>query len=119
MPVLHIKPSSRASQARVLSNVDEISDQRKRYRVFPQIDLCQPYFNRLPWCYLPGKFDPADFALELAHKDVGLALEVGREFDVPMRLGNLVLEEMTEALNHGWQRRDSRSAMLLQAVVAL
>jgi 3-hydroxyisobutyrate dehydrogenase len=71
-------------------------------------------FDTMSRQYLPGKFDPADFALELAHKDVGLALEVGREFDVPMRLGNLVLEEMTEALNRGWQRRDSRSAMLLQ-----
>jgi 3-hydroxyisobutyrate dehydrogenase len=31
-----------------------------------------------------------------------------------MRLANLTLEEMTEALNRGWGQRDSRSAMLLQ-----
>jgi 3-hydroxyisobutyrate dehydrogenase len=31
-----------------------------------------------------------------------------------MRVANLVLEEMTEALNRGWADRDSRSPMLLQ-----
>jgi hypothetical protein len=31
-----------------------------------------------------------------------------------MRLANLTLEEMTEALNRGWAERDSRVAMLLQ-----
>jgi 3-hydroxyisobutyrate dehydrogenase-like beta-hydroxyacid dehydrogenase len=64
--------------------------------------------------YLPGRFDPPDFALALARKDVSLALEVGREYDVPMRLGNLTLAEMTEAMNRGWEHRDSRIAMTLQ-----
>ena len=31
-----------------------------------------------------------------------------------MRLANMVLAEMTEALNRGWGDRDSRAAMLLQ-----
>ena len=62
----------------------------------------------------PGQFDPPDFALRLARKDVSLAVEVGREFDVPMRLANLTLAELTEALNKGWDQRDSRAAMLLQ-----
>ncbi|MDD9913575.1 MAG: NAD(P)-dependent oxidoreductase, partial [Rhodospirillaceae bacterium] len=47
-------------------------------------------------------------------KDVALACEVGREFDVPMRLAHLTLMEMTEALNRGWEGRDSRVAMTLQ-----
>ena len=63
---------------------------------------------------LPGKIDPPDFALNLALKDVDLAVSVGREFDVPMRLANLALMEMTEAINRGWGNRDSRVAMLLQ-----
>jgi 3-hydroxyisobutyrate dehydrogenase len=33
---------------------------------------------------------------------------------VPMRLANMVMAEMTEALNRGWADRDSRSPMLLQ-----
>ena len=64
--------------------------------------------------FLPGRFDPAAFSLRLAHKDVTLATSLGREHRVPMRLANITLEEMTEALNRGWSERDSRVAMLLQ-----
>jgi 3-hydroxyisobutyrate dehydrogenase-like beta-hydroxyacid dehydrogenase len=71
-------------------------------------------FDGLTEHFLPGSFDPPDFALRLARKDVSLAVEVGREFDVPMRLANLTLAELTEALNRGWGQRDSRVAMLLQ-----
>ena len=71
-------------------------------------------FDGMQQNYLPGRFDPPDFALRLARKDVALAVEVGREFDVPMRLANLTLAELTEGLNRGWGHRDSRAAMLLQ-----
>lgn len=72
-------------------------------------------FDRLAEQFLVGKFDPPAFALELAHKDVTLATEVGREFHVPMKLANTVLQEMTEAMNReGWAKRDSRIFMLLQ-----
>jgi 3-hydroxyisobutyrate dehydrogenase-like beta-hydroxyacid dehydrogenase len=71
-------------------------------------------FEGLAEHLLPGKFDPPDFALRLARKDVDLAVSVGREYDVPMRLANMVLQEMTEAMNRGWGDRDSRVAMLLQ-----
>ena len=71
-------------------------------------------FEGLAEHLLPGKFDPPDFALRLARKDVDLAVGVGREYDVPMRLAQLTLQEMTEALNRGWGNRDSRVAMLLQ-----
>jgi 3-hydroxyisobutyrate dehydrogenase len=59
-------------------------------------------------------FDPPNFRLHLAHKDVSLATALGRELNVPMRLANLALEELTEAVNRGWSERDSRVAMLLQ-----
>jgi 3-hydroxyisobutyrate dehydrogenase-like beta-hydroxyacid dehydrogenase len=71
-------------------------------------------FDSLADNFLPGTFDPPSFALRLAHKDVSLAVAVGREHKVPMRLANITLEEMTEALNRGWGDRDSRVAMLLQ-----
>jgi 3-hydroxyisobutyrate dehydrogenase len=64
--------------------------------------------------FLPGKYDPAAFALRLAHKDVTLATQLGRDFNVPMRVANLALAELSEALNRGWGNRDSRSPMLLQ-----
>jgi 3-hydroxyisobutyrate dehydrogenase-like beta-hydroxyacid dehydrogenase len=74
----------------------------------------QRTFDRLANGFLRGTYDPPNFALRLAHKDVTLAVALGREHKVPMRIANLVLEEMTEALNRGWADRDSRSPMLLQ-----
>ncbi len=64
--------------------------------------------------FLPGTFEPPAFSLKLAHKDVSLATALARELGVPMRIANLALEELTEALNRGWGARDSRVAMLLQ-----
>jgi 3-hydroxyisobutyrate dehydrogenase len=74
----------------------------------------QRTFDRLPDHFLSGNFDPPAFALRLAHKDVSLATQVGREHNVPMRMAHLALDELTEALNRGWGGRDSRVAMLLQ-----
>ena len=71
-------------------------------------------FDALADQFLPGKYDPPAFALRLAHKDVSLATQLGRELGVPMRIANLALAEMTEALNRGWADRDSRVSMLLQ-----
>jgi len=64
--------------------------------------------------FLPGTYDPPNFALKLATKDVGLATALGRELGVPMRMCNLAHAEMLEACNRGWEGRDSRSVMLLQ-----
>jgi len=71
-------------------------------------------FDALIDQFLPGKYDPPAFALKLAHKDVSLANALGRELGLPMRMCNLVLAEMTEALARGWGGRDSRSVMLLE-----
>jgi 3-hydroxyisobutyrate dehydrogenase len=64
--------------------------------------------------FLPGTYDPPNFALKLATKDVKLAAELGRELGVPMRICNLAYAEMREACNRGWEGRDSRSVMLLE-----
>jgi hypothetical protein len=50
----------------------------------------------------------------LAHKDMTLATQLGRDFNVPMRIDNLALAELSEALSRGWGDRDSRSPMILQ-----
>jgi 3-hydroxyisobutyrate dehydrogenase-like beta-hydroxyacid dehydrogenase len=71
-------------------------------------------FDALIDQFLPGKYDPPAFSLKLAHKDVALANALGRELGVPMRLCNLTLAEMTEAMARGWAGRDSRVVMLLE-----
>jgi 3-hydroxyisobutyrate dehydrogenase len=71
-------------------------------------------FDRLAEQFLPGIFDPPAFTLKLAHKDVTLATELGRELNVPLRIATLVQAELTEALTRGWGERDSRIFMLLQ-----
>jgi 3-hydroxyisobutyrate dehydrogenase-like beta-hydroxyacid dehydrogenase len=71
-------------------------------------------FDALIDQFLPGNYDPPAFALKLAHKDVSLANALGRELGVPMRLCNLTLAEMTEAMARGWEGRDSRVVMVLE-----
>ena len=71
-------------------------------------------FDGLSGAFMQNRFDPASFQLKLAHKDVRLATELGREVGVPMRIANLAYEELTEAMNRGWGTRDSRVAMLIQ-----
>ncbi|RPI42659.1 MAG: hypothetical protein EHM59_17320 [Betaproteobacteria bacterium] len=70
--------------------------------------------DRLGERFLRGTYDPPNFALGLGHKDMALAIELGRELGVAMRLANLAHAEMTEALNRGWHGRDARSYLLLQ-----
>jgi 3-hydroxyisobutyrate dehydrogenase-like beta-hydroxyacid dehydrogenase len=71
-------------------------------------------FDSLGDHFLVNNYDPAQFALKLAFKDVSLAAEMGRDMGVPMRSIGLTQAEMLEALNRGWGERDSRVSMLLQ-----
>lgn len=64
--------------------------------------------------FLPGEYDDPAFLMKLGHKDVALASGLAKELGVPLRLGNMALEEMTEALARGWGERDTRVHMKLQ-----
>ena len=70
-------------------------------------------FDGLPTHFLSGAYEPAKFSLKLAHKDVTLANELGREVDLDMQFAKMTLAQMTEALDRGWGDKDSRIAMLL------
>ena len=61
-----------------------------------------------------GEFEPASFALSLSRKDVGLATELGREYNVPMPIANLVEQIAIQGMNRGWGDRDSSVTFLLQ-----
>ena len=68
----------------------------------------------LPQVVFTGDFDTQQFALRLARKDVGLATELAREFDVPMALISLVEQLMVESVARGWGERDSNASWELQ-----
>lgn len=70
--------------------------------------------ERLGTRFLQGEFDQASFQLSLLHKDVKLSIELAREVGVPLRMCNLLMQEVTEAMNRGWAERDGQSFMLLQ-----
>ena len=61
-----------------------------------------------------GEYEPASFALELARKDIGLATDLGREFNVPMPVANLAEQIAIEAINRGWGGMDSSVTIRLQ-----
>lgn len=71
-------------------------------------------FDKLAEHFLINEYDPAAFALKLAHKDVRLACEMARDHTVPTPLTDLALAEMTQGLERGWGAKDSRVSMLLQ-----
>ena len=74
----------------------------------------QRTFEMMGKRFLPGISEPPNFQLKLLQKDVMLAVQLGREISVPMRLCSLTLQELTEAMNRGWGDRDSMAYMLLQ-----
>jgi 3-hydroxyisobutyrate dehydrogenase len=71
-------------------------------------------FDRLAEHFLPASYDPPAFTTRLAHKDMSLAMELAKEQGVPMKVGQIALEELAAAMQRGWSERDCRVAMTLQ-----
>jgi 3-hydroxyisobutyrate dehydrogenase-like beta-hydroxyacid dehydrogenase len=74
--------------------------------------------HMLPDVIFKGDFDTVRFALKLARKDIGLATELAREYDVPMPMAALAEQTMMEALTRGWGEKDSLSPWMLQEEAA-
>jgi 3-hydroxyisobutyrate dehydrogenase-like beta-hydroxyacid dehydrogenase len=72
----------------------------------------------IPNVVFKGDFDTVRFALRLARKDIGLATELAREYDVPMPMAAVAEQIMMEALARGWGDKDSTSPWLLQGEAA-
>ncbi len=61
-----------------------------------------------------GEYEPASFALNLAYKDISLATELAREYDVPMPMTTLAEQIALQAMNRGWAEKDSSVTVVLQ-----
>jgi 3-hydroxyisobutyrate dehydrogenase-like beta-hydroxyacid dehydrogenase len=68
----------------------------------------------VPNVVFKGDFDTPRFALKLARKDIGLASALGREFEVPLKIANLVEQDLVEGMAKGWAERDSTAPFQLQ-----
>ena len=53
-------------------------------------------------------------ALNLAFKDISLATELAREYDVPMPMSTLAEQIAMQDMNRGWGDGDSSTAVLLR-----
>ncbi len=71
-------------------------------------------FDRIGDQYLQDKYEPPNFAVRLAHKDLGLGLDLAKELSVPMRYAEVAYQDFSQALERGWGDRDSRSPMQMQ-----
>ncbi len=60
----------------------------------------------------------ATFALGLARKDIGLATELAREYDVPLPLTAVAEQLAIEAVNRGWAELDTNVLFRLQEEAA-
>jgi 3-hydroxyisobutyrate dehydrogenase len=62
-----------------------------------------------------GNYDAAaSFGIGLSRKDVGLATELGRQFNVPMPIAALVEQTMVQAVGRGWSDQSTASLFRLQ-----
>lgn len=72
------------------------------------------FLNMLPRVIFKGSFDRAFFPLKLARKDLGLATEVAREFNVPMALASLVEQDMMTGLVKELGDKDTTVSFTIQ-----
>lgn len=74
--------------------------------------------HRLPDSWFNGDFEPdwdkGFFSTALMRKDVGLATQLSREFNVPMALAALAEQELVTAINRGWGNNPTGIVRLLQ-----
>lgn len=72
----------------------------------------------IPKTVFQGKFEPPGFALALARKDIGLAVELGHEYGVPIPIAELAEQRKAQGMDRGWGPKDSQITFLLQEELA-
>lgn len=71
-------------------------------------------FDNVAPRWLADNLDPPTFALELLHKDVALGVDLAQQVGAPAPLATLARDDLLEALNRGWGRRDAQAALVLK-----
>ncbi len=71
-----------------------------------------------PRTVFKGSFEPPSFALKLARKDIGLAVELAHEYDVPIPIAELAERRKVQAVERGWGDKDDQITFLLQEELA-
>ena len=74
--------------------------------------------ERLPLIVFRGQYDPPQFALALARKDIGLATELAREYDVPMPIAAIAEQIAIQGVRRGWGGWDAAATFALQEEAA-
>ena len=72
----------------------------------------------IPRTMFRGDYQTPSFALALSRKDIGLATDLGREYNVPMPVANLAEQIAIQAMNRGWGEWDSSASYILQEEMA-
>jgi 3-hydroxyisobutyrate dehydrogenase len=57
---------------------------------------------QVPQTVFRGRFETETFPLKLLRKDVGLAMDLGKEFNVPLPLATIAEQILIAAMNRGW-----------------
>ena len=87
-----------------------------RYGLDVMLHQLQRTFDKV---IFPGDFAaPSGFDINLSRKDVGLATEVARQYNVPMPIHALVEQAMIHAINRGWGKESTASLFKLQEEAA-
>ena len=60
-----------------------------------------------------GEFSTETFPLKLLRKDVGLAIALGRELEVPLPLADIAEQHLIEAMNRGLGDKSAYTATFL------
>ena len=79
--------------------------------IIPNTTLAQNTIKNFTLRALPGKYSPPSFALDLAYKDLHLALELGDELGVPLYQGASTHNLQRLAKGMGWGPDDSTSVL--------
>ena len=72
----------------------------------------------LPRTAFKGSYESPTYTQALAQKDVSLAIDLAREFNVPLPITSIVEQINIQAMGRGWGGKDSSVSFILQEEAA-